>query len=269
MSSEDEVGMLSPEQYMEMSSERLLSRFVEYAKQLGLGRAMRAIGGGPPVDGRIALQSPDKGKLVSDELLAVAAALRMRPMGPAILALYDDPDPDVRMCSATYFGDVDPKLAEATRTGVRSGRSARDVTAARQRVRQPPPPRPTLPEMSDEALLARFQDAGERLTACEFIDWVHDKRDMDTRNAIIGELIAIRADAKRRALLARLVPFLDSPDPSIRHHAAIACLDFAPDKAVAALEGLETDDDPQVRAAVGWTLDRWRAEHTAPTGGAA
>ena len=115
--------------------------------------------------------------------------------------------------------------------------------------------------MSDEALLARFQDAGERLTACEFIDWVHDDRDMDTRNDIIGELIAIRADAKRRAVLARLVPFLDSPDPSIRHHAAIACLDFAPDKAVAALEGLETDDDPQVRAAAGWTLDRWRAEH--------
>ena len=60
------------------------------------------------------------------------------------LALYDDPDPDVRMGSANYFGDADPKLAEATREGVRRGCSARDVTAARQRVRQPPPPRPTL-----------------------------------------------------------------------------------------------------------------------------
>jgi hypothetical protein len=266
MSSEDEVGMLSPEQYMEMSSERLLSRFVEYAKQLGLGRAMRAIGGGPPVDGPIALQSPDKGKPVSDELLAVSTALRMRPMGSEILALYDDPDPDVRMCGATYFGDVDPKLAEATRTGVRSGCSASDVTAARLRVRQSPPSRPTLQEMSDEALLTRFQDAGERLTACQFIDWVHDDRDMETRNAIVGELIAIRLEAKRRALLARLVPFLDSPDPSTRHHAAIACLGFATDKAVATLEGLEADADPQVRAAAGWTLNRWRAKHDASTG---
>ena len=269
MKSEDEVGMLSPEEYMGMSGERLLSRFVDYAKQLGLGRAMRAIGGGPPVDGPMALQSPDKGKPVSDELLAVSTALRMRPMGPEILALYDDPDPDVRMCGATYFGDADPKLAEATRIGARSGCSARDVIAARRRVRQPPPQQPSLQEMSDEALLARFHDAGERLTACQFIDWVHDDRDMETRNAVIGELTNIRVEAKRRALFARLVPFLDDPDPSIRHQAAIVCLGFATDKAVAALERLEADADPHVRAAAGWTLDRWRAKHNAPTGGEA
>ena len=167
------------------------------------------------------------------------------------------------MGASIYLSDADPVLAEATREGVMRGCSASDVVAARLRVRQPPPPRPTLQEMSDEALLTRFQDAGERLTACQFIDWVHDDRDMNTRNDIIGELIATRVEAKRRAVLAKLVPFLDSPDPSIRHHAAIACLGFATDKAVAALKGLEADADPHVRAAAGWTLDRWRAKHDA------
>jgi hypothetical protein len=254
------------EDYAEMSAERLSPLFVDHAKRLGHGRLFGALGGVAPLDGSLTVEPHEVRKQAMMEILAIAAGLLAKPIGSECLALFDHPDPDVRMGASIYLNDADPDLAEATREGVMRGCSASEVTAARRRVRQPPPPRPTLQEMSDEALLTRFQDAGERLTACQFVDWVHDDRDMNTRNAIIDELIAIRAEAKRRVLLPRLVPFLDSPDPSIRHHAAIACLDFATDKAVATLEGLKADADPQVRAAAGWTLKRWRAKRDASTG---
>ena len=176
-------------------------------------------------------------------------------MTPEAIALLQDEDPDVRMTAAMYLREFAPDLAMATWEGVMAGCSASEVIAARQRARTPPPRRPTLQEMSDEALLARFQDAGERLTAFRFVDWVNDKLDMDRRNAVIGELTAIGVETKRRGMLARFVPFLDSPDPAIRHHAASACLRIAPEKAVATLEALEADGDPDTRAAAGWTLE--------------
>jgi hypothetical protein len=248
---------MSPEQYAERSTDRLLPLFVDYAKRLGLGRVFRAMGGVAPLDASIAVE-PQEGKRLAAELLAIAVALGVRPTTPAVAALLRDDDPDVRMAAATFFNEIDPQLAEATRKGVMTGCSADEVIAMRERVRTPPPPHPTLQEMSDEALLARFEDAGERLVGCRFIDWVHEKRDMDTRNAILGELIAIKMEMKRRGMLARLAPFLDSAEPEIRLQAATGCLRVAPEKAVATLEALEAGPRGEVCAAAGWALDRWR-----------
>lgn len=103
------------------------------------------------------------------------------------------------------------------------------------------------------------EDAGERLTAFRHVDWANDKSDLNRRNAVIGERTAIGVETKRRGMLGRFVPFLDSPDPAIRHHAASACLRIAPEKAVATLEALEANGDADMRAAAGWTLDRSRA----------
>jgi hypothetical protein len=260
---------MSPEDYAEMSTERLLPLFASTAKQLGLGRIFACISGAlPPDPGLVAMEKQQRRQL-SDELLAIAVALMTRPPGPDALSLFDDPDSDVRMAAATYASDLDEDLAEATRKGVLAGCSAKEVIAGRQRVRQPPPAHPTLLEMSDDALLARFQDAGERVTACRFIDWVHDEQDTETRNRILGELIDIRAEAEQRGMLARFAPFLDSPHPHIRFQAALACRYVAPDKAIATLEALKADRDPQVRAPAGWTLSRWRGKYAAPTGGEA
>jgi hypothetical protein len=260
---------MSPEDYAEMSTERLRPLFAGAAKQLGLGRIFACISGASPPDPGLVAMEKQQRRQLSEELLAIAVALMARPPGPEALSLFDDPDPDVRMAAATYASDLDEALAEATRKGILAGCSAKEVIAGRQRVRQPPPAQPTLQEMSDEALLARFQDAGERVTECRFIDWVHDKQDTKTRNRILGELIDIRAEAERRGMLARFAPFLDSPDPHIRFQAAIACRYVAPDKAIATLEALKVDRDPQVRAPAGWTLSRWRGKYAASTGGEA
>lgn len=249
---------MSSNDYAEMTTERLLAHFVACAKELGLGRLFRAVGGVAPLDSPAVVGTPE-GKRLAAELRAIAAALRARPMTPEVSALLRDEDPDIRMTAAMYLREIDPDLAEATWEGVRTGCSASEVIAARQRARTPPPRRPTLQEMSDEALLARFRDAGERLTAFRHVDWANDKSDLNRRNAVIGELTAIGVETKRRGMLGRFVPFLDSPDPAIRHHAASACLRIAPEKAVATLEALEADGDADTRAAAGWTLDRWRA----------
>lgn len=248
---------MSPNDHAAMTTEQLLTHFVACARQLGLGRLHRAVGGGPPVDSPV-LGTPE-GDRVTAELRAMAAASRGRPMAPEATAPLQDDDPDVCVAASVYLREFAPELALATWEGGLAGCSGSEVIAARQRARTPPPRRPTLGEMSDEALLASFREAGERLTAFRFIDWANDKGDMNRRNAVIGELTAIGVETKRRGMLGRLVPFLDSPDPAIRHHAASACLRIAPEKAVATLEALEANGDADTSAAAGWTLDRWRA----------
>jgi len=260
---------MTPEDYAEMGTERLLQLFADAAKKLGLGRIFACISGASPPDpGLVAMEKQQRRRL-SEELLAIAVTLVARPPGPEAPSLFDDPDPDVRMAAATYASDLDEALAETTRKGVLTGCSATEVIAGRQRVWQPSPAQPSLQEMSDEALLARFQDAGERVTACRFIDWVHDAQDTKTRNRILGELIDIRAEAEQRGMLARFAPFLDSSDPNVRFQAAIACRYVAPERSVATLEALKADRDPQIRAPAGWTLSRWRGKYAAPADGEA
>jgi HEAT repeat protein len=260
---------MSPEDYAEMTTDRLLPLFAGATKQLGFGRIFGGISAGSIPDLSLLAMDKEQRRQLSAELLAIVAALLTRRAGPDALSLFDDPDPDVRMAAALFASGLDADLAEATRKGVSANCSAKEVIAGRQRVRQGPPAQPTLQEMSDEELLARFQDAGERVTLCEFIDWVHDERETKTRNGILGELIEIRAEAARRGMLARFAPFLDSPDPHIRFQAALACRYVAPDKAVATLEALKADRDPQVRAPAGWALSRWRGKSAPSTGGEA
>ena len=81
--------------------------------------------------------------------------------------------------------------------------------------------------MDDDALMARFGDAAERLTACRFIDWRDETSDHDVRNAIIVEQTEIGKEIRRRGMLARLLPFLDGADPSARLSPALAVCDAA------------------------------------------
>ena len=251
---------MSPEEeeYAEMSTGLLPPLFADYAKRLGFGRVLQHTGGAVSAEVPVGLGPREEIDRAARECLAIAAALLARSTSPEMAALFEDENPDVRIAAAMYLGPIDPQLADATLDGVLAGCSADEVIAMRKRVRTPPPPLPTLQEMSDEALLARFQDAGERLAGRRFIDWVREKRDMDTRNAILGELIAIKKEMKRRGMLARLAPFLDSAEPEIRLQAATGCLRVAPEKAVATLEALEAGPRGHVCAAAGWALDRWR-----------
>jgi hypothetical protein len=112
--------------------------------------------------------------------------------------------------------------------------------------------------MADDALIARFEDAAERLTGCRFIDWRDDEKDAEARNAIIVEQTEIGAEIRRRGMLARLLPFLDDADPSARLFAALGCLRIAAAKATATLADIGADGDLDDRAVALDNLERWR-----------
>ena len=240
---------MSPGDFGATPTEELLRRFAETARRAGLGGSA---GARPP--------SKDERKRAFAEARAIAGALRVQATRADIEPLFDAADPDVSLCATLALGDLAPELAEAAPIAVIAGLSTPDVLSQARRARTPPPPRPTLPEMGDDALLARFQDAGERLGCCRFLDTVGDPEDFKARDRIAEELGAVRVEIERRGLLARLEPLLDSPDPRVRLHAALACRRVAPAKAVATLEALAETADPDTQISAEWALRRWRAE---------
>jgi HEAT repeat protein len=245
---------MSPEEYATMPVERLLRLFAETAKRSGVGRVFQ-VGGGVS---DASLPTKEETKLGFAEAAAIAAALRYKAKESELEPLFDSDDPDVRMCAAAFLEDLFPVSAEAAWRGVLAKCSTREALKRGRRARTPPPPRPMLQEMSDDALLERFQDAAERQTACRFTNWLKDDKDEARRNAIIGELTDILREMKRRDMLARLLPFLDSTDPTARSRAAQGCLRIAPEKAVATLEAIVEKEDTFARAAALDALDHWR-----------
>jgi hypothetical protein len=213
--------------------------------------------GGAPSDAKS--RSKQEKQRAFAEASAIAGALRSKATEREIEALFDADDPDARLCAALLFGELAPELAEAARYAAIAGVSTQEALGQARRARTPPPSRPTLQEMNDDALLARFQDAGERLTACSFINTVENPKDFEARDHIVEELAAIRAEIERRGTLARLEPFLDSEDPRIRFQAALGCLRIAPEKAVATLEALAQKADPGTQISASMALQRQHA----------
>ena len=246
---------MSLETYAAMPFEQLLRLFAEMARQVGLGRGCRD--GGAP-SGASAPSKAEK-KRAFAEAQTIASVLHSKATKRQVEPLFEGEDPDVRLCAALLFGDLAPELAEAAQNAVIAGCSTQEMMAQAQRARTPPPPRPILPEMGDDALLERFQDAGERLSACRFIDALDNPKDFEARDHVVEELAAIRAEIERRGMLAKLEPFLDSKDPRIRFQAALGCLRIAPEKAVAALEALTQNADPGTQISASMALQRQRA----------
>jgi hypothetical protein len=234
---------MSPEEYAATPVERLVRLFAGAAKRSGLGRACQG-------DVATSESAKAEAKLGLAECAAIAGALRAKARASELEPLFGDEDPDVRMCASALLDAGVPALTYAAMKGVVANCSTREALARAKRARTPPPSRPALPEMSDEALTARFEDAAERQTDCRFIDWMYDDSDLARRNAITGELTEILREMKRRGALARLLPYLDSDDPTARLRAAQGCLRIAPEKAVATLEALG--------AAASDVLNHWR-----------
>jgi len=246
---------MSREDYVQMPTERLLRLFAETANESGVGRVFQYGGAAAP---EAVLPTREETKRGFAENAAIAGALRFKATIPEIEPLFDSDDPDIRMCAAALLSEFAPALSEAAWHGVMAKCSTREALAFGARARTPPPARPTLREMDDDALMARFEDAAERLTACRFIDWRDDEKDTDIRNAIIAEQTQIGAEIRRRGMLARLLPFLDGADPSARLFAALGCLRIAAAKAAATLEEIGAHGNLDDRAVALDNLDRWR-----------
>ena len=246
---------MSPEDYAQMPTERLLLLFAETANESGVGRVFQNDGAAAP---EAVLPTREETKRGFAKNAAIAGALNFKATAPEIEPLFDSDDPDIRMCAAALLSEFAPALSEAAWHGVMANCSTREALAQGERARRPPPARPTLAEMDDDALMARFEDAAERLTACRFIDWRGDEKDTDVRNAIIVEQAEIGAEIRRRGMLARLLPFLDSAEPSARLFAALGCLRIAAAKAAATLEEIGANGNLDDRAVALDNLDRWR-----------
>jgi hypothetical protein len=246
---------MSPGNASATPTELLLRRFAETARQAGLGSDIQR-GHLSPSE----TDSPNKAEKRRRfaESAEIANALRRKANTDEIMPLFDSDDPDVRLCAAMFLSDVAPELAAAARLRALAGRPTRDVLVLSRRARTSPPPRPTLQEVDDDSLIARFKDAAERQTACRFIDWTDNAEDMAIRNTIIGELTDILKEMKRRDILARLLLFLDSDDPTARFRAAQGCLRIAPERAVATLEAIAANSGAFRAAAAQDALDGWR-----------
>jgi hypothetical protein len=144
-----------------------------------------------------------------------------------------------------------------------SGLKTRDVLAQRALARQKPPFGPPIETLSDDELVARFKELGEREDATQFLDCIGDSKDMDIRNVIVHQTLDAMRALKARGLLERLLPLLDSDKVAVRYEAALACMRIASasEKATAVLEAIVASQNPDYLGQAGDALNRWRANN--------
>jgi hypothetical protein len=250
---------MSADNYAAMTTERLLALFVDAAKKTQAGSGLFGLlddvaASVPPEKARPIAASPEATAAVQ----ALGAALRARKPIAQIRGLFEDQNRDVRACAAGQFGTIDPEWAAATWSGLFANLPTREVLALTRRARQAPPDRPTLKEMSDDALATRFEDAATRQYATQFLDCEDDPEDMATHNRIAGEVVDVMQEMKSRRALAKLLPLLANPNMTVRRRAAQGCLRLAEERAVAALDSVVASGSFDDRLAAGDTLDNWR-----------
>jgi hypothetical protein len=188
----------------------------------------------------------------------VATALLVRGATSELRALFDHDDPDIRVWTGGLFRDLDPEVADAAVDSVFKAKSTRELLALWRLARRLPPTRPTLKEMSDDALVARFEDAAVRRSAANFLNPVKEPQDLETQNRITGEMINLTLEMKTRGLLPRLAPLMGSPDLTVRRFAAQGCLRLAEKEAVAALESVVANGSFDERIRAEDVLAGWR-----------
>jgi HEAT repeat protein len=180
---------------------------------------------------------------MSGELGAIGAELRARRPIEKLRPLFDHENVDVRFHAAWSFLEVDPDWAIAAISALGSDLSTKDVIALRARAKKRPPARPNLKEMSTDQLVARFEDAGIRENATQFLG---------------GQFEPYDVKLKSRGALLNLLPLLDHANVTVRNSAAIYCLDVAPERALPALEAISAGRDKTEAVNAWWALERWR-----------
>ena len=108
-----------------------------------------------------------------------------------ITNLFFDDDPDVRMGAIMQFADVDPETTSAATHALLARLSTREMLALRLKSAHAAAERPSLKEMSDDALVARFEDAGLRQSATQFLDPIDEPEDQETQNRVAIEVVDV------------------------------------------------------------------------------
>ena len=239
---------MSATNYAQMSTDGLIHEFIDKAN---------IIGGAWNFNFKIHKRTPERKEMVQD-IYAISAELITRNSIAQVRPLFDHESRDVRSWAAGQFLTIDPEWASATFSGLAAGLSTRDVLALVTHARQGPPAHPTLGEMSTDQLVERFQDAGMREYATQFLGDGDEPWDVGLRNRIITETSELVRELKSRNAVAGLLPFIDHPNITVRRKAATHCLALAPERAVPTLEAIVATKDSFELGAASWTLDRWR-----------
>jgi HEAT repeat protein len=247
--------------YSALSDERLLELLTDGAKQLGFvtnrNERLRWLKGAretrPEVDEKARVP-------IIARTREIAEALRERKSIAAVKQLLESDDPNVRAVASIAFADLAPDLSCAAVQAAYAGLATDHVADLQRRARQRPPERPTLIEMSDDQLVARFKDAAERESGTHFLDCLENPADKDLQNEIVAEVWNIMRQLKARGLLARLLPLLDSDDLAVRREAATACLRVAAPQAETALESVARDGTYPDSFLAREALANWRDE---------
>jgi hypothetical protein len=208
-------------------------------------------------------KTPERVKM-NEELRAIEAELRARKPIEALRPLFDHENVDVRFNAAWSFLQVDPIWATATISAIGKDLATRDVIALRARAKKRPPARPTLKEMSTDQLVARFEDAGTRENATQFLGGQFEPYDVKLRNRIVDEIRGVADELKSRGALTSILPLLDHANVTVRNTAAIYGLDIAPDRALPVLETISAGRDKTEAVSAWWALERWRKAQTKP-----
>jgi HEAT repeat protein len=248
------------EPYAAMTTERLVELFADAAKRTGLVSELLTTldsakaGVVPPAP----MPMPDRVQAAT-ELVAIAEALHARGSPAEAKRLFEVDDPAVRVSAALYLCDIDPETASAAISAAYARLPTREVLDLRRRALQVTPPESTLKEMSDDALVARFEDAATREYATRFLERDEDSPgDMTERNRIVSEVWKAMIELKARGALGRLVPLLTSPNITVRREAATACLYVAEQASIAVLEEVAVSGKYHDSVHAEDALDSWR-----------
>ncbi len=253
---------MSAENYEGLTTDRLLEIFVDAAKRFRLGsgqvaslRRMRDPQAPKPID------NPEEQKPAAAQLWATSAILNARRPIAEVERMLEDDDPDIRATTAMFFGDLCPELADAATEAFLVEKPTREVLALQRRARQAPPERPTLEEMSDDELVARFEDAALRESGAGFLDYLENDDDKDLQNRIVCEVWDVMRQLKARGQLARLLPLFASDNLTVRCEAATACLRTAEAQATGVLEEVARKNAGSREGfEAGMALARWRKD---------
>ncbi len=252
--------MRSAEDYSALSTKRLLEMFVAAAKQHGIGaRQLKPLSSlRDPLAPSVGPVDMEALKPTFAQLWAVSVALTPRRPTAEVERMLKDADPDIRMTAAAFLGSLSPEIADAAAKAAQAMRPTEEVLALQRRARQPPPQDPTLDEMTDDMLVARFEDATLRESGVNYLDCLENEADQDLRNDIVREVWDLMRRLKARGRLARLLPLFASDNQTVRREAATACLRIAEPEAVAVLEEVARNGIYGDGFAARLALSRWR-----------
>jgi len=257
---------MSADDIATLSTAQLLDLFAAGARQVEVGRRtdafhkrlrldpLKLLEPSEPRDWPAVRKNMEEGLRT---LYAAGGALRARGAISEIKRLFADQDPDIRFCAMMLFEDIDPELASSATHSFSAQLPTTEVADMRRRARQAPADK-SLPELFDDALIARFEDAARREHGSHLLDPIDAPEDQETCDRINDEVLRIMRELKARRLLPRLKPLLESPNMSVRFRAAQACLRSAEQEALAALKSVIANGDFEETVAARETLADWR-----------